>query len=33
MRLVSLPDLGQLIAGGEITDGFSLPALLWFLNL
>jgi 8-oxo-dGTP pyrophosphatase MutT (NUDIX family) len=28
---VPLPELRRLIAAGEITDGFSLTALLWFL--
>ena len=28
---VSVPDLRRLIAAGEVTDGFSLTALLWFL--
>jgi 8-oxo-dGTP pyrophosphatase MutT (NUDIX family) len=28
---ISIPELRRLIAAGEITDGFSLTALLWFL--
>ena len=30
---VSVPELRRLIASGEIRDGFSLTALLWFLTL
>jgi 8-oxo-dGTP pyrophosphatase MutT (NUDIX family) len=30
---VPLPDLRELIRSGEVVDGFSLTALLWFLTL
>jgi 8-oxo-dGTP pyrophosphatase MutT (NUDIX family) len=30
---VSVPDLRELIKRGEVVDGFSLTALLWFLTL
>ncbi|HKP16979.1 MAG TPA: NUDIX hydrolase [Gaiellaceae bacterium] len=30
---VALPEVRRLIASGEVTDGFSLTALLWFLTL
>jgi hypothetical protein len=30
---VPLPDLRELIRSGDVVDGFSLTALLWFLTL